>query len=94
VLDYSAQFYRKFNEQWNFENVDIAASMRDSGYSVEGRISLDVLKNMGIISNFYLGVFRADFRRSGEVTWYSWILPKSIEPDFHIPSAFEKIYLK
>jgi hypothetical protein len=93
VLDYSAQFYRKFNERWNFENVDIAASICDSGYSVEGRIPLDELKNLGIISNFYLGVFRADFKRSGEVTWYSWISPKSIEPDFHIPSAFEKIIL-
>ena len=94
ILDYSAQSYRKFNEEWGFENADVSTSLTDSGYSVEGRIPLDELKAMGIISNFYLGVFRADFKKSGKVTWYSWISPKSIEPDFHIPSAFKKIYLK
>jgi hypothetical protein len=94
VLDYSAQFYRKFDEQWKLEQMEIAANICDSGYVVEGRFPLDEMKKLGIGDNFWIGIFRADFKRSGDITWYSWISPKSIEPDFHIPSAFEKISLK
>jgi hypothetical protein len=90
ILDYSAKFYRQFNESWNFTSKEIATKVIENGYIVEGRISLDELRKLGITEQYYLGVFRADFKSSdpSDVTWYSWIKPNSKEPDFHIPSAF------
>lgn len=96
VLDYSAQYYRKFNNDWDFESKTISAKMTDTGYIVEGKILLQELKELGITNPFYLGVFRADFKshKPNDVTWYSWIKPISLEPDFHIPSAFGKVIIK
>jgi hypothetical protein len=95
-LDYSAQFYRKFEETWNFNQVDIAARITPDGYVVEGRIPLSELENLGIKESFYLGIFRADFtgKRTDEVNWYSWIDPKCSAPDFHIPTALGKCSMK
>lgn len=92
ILDYSAENYRKFNDQWDFESIEVTTKTTDKGYVVEGRISLGELENLGIGRSFYLGVFRADFKNSKtkEVSWYSWIKPRKSSPDFHIPSAFGK----
>lgn len=95
VLDYSAKSYREFNNEWDFESVEIEAQITKHGYIVEGRISLEELKNIGINEEFFLGIYRADFKskESEDVTWYSWIKPDSEKPDFHIPSSFEKVHL-
>ena len=96
TLDYLAKNYRNFNENWNFKSKKIAAKITDTGYIVEGRISLKELKELGISNPFYLGIFRADFKSnmSDDVTWFSWRKPSSLQPDFHIPSAFGKTILK
>ena len=96
VLDYSAKYYRDFDESWNFKSLEAAASISDTGYIVEGKISLKELRELGISNPFNLGIFRADFKssKSGDVTWYSWIEPSSTKPDFHIPSAFGEIHLE
>tara|TARA_R110002111_G_scaffold4322_5_gene24723 strand:- start:2475 stop:3218 length:744 start_codon:yes stop_codon:yes gene_type:complete len=90
VLDYSAEHYREFNESWDFKNINVATEITDKGYSVEGRIPLAELNELGISTPFYLGVFRADFKKpqSKDISWYSWIKPQNPTPDFHIPSAF------
>ena len=90
VLDYSAKYYQKFNERWNFKGIKIASQLTAQGYVIEGRILLKELKRMGIKKSFHLGVFRADFRNNNpdDVVWYSWIDPQSASPDFHIPTAF------
>ena len=55
---------------------------------------LDELKSLGLIDEVYLGVFRADYQDGGKVNWYTKTIPDSSTPDFHIPSAFQKIFLK
>lgn len=89
ILDYSAKYYRKFNEAWDFSQTKIATHIAPGGYLVEGRISLSELAKLGIQESFYLGIFRADYinKKTNEVIWYSWIDPGTDEPDFHIPSA-------
>lgn len=90
ILDYSARYYRKFDEIWDFDQVEIAAQYTLHGYIIEGRISLSELGELGINECFHLGIFRADFKskKTNDVDWYSWIEPKSSIPDFHLPTAF------
>lgn len=98
ILDYAAQYYRKFDYSWNFNQCDVSTKLAPTGYIVEGRISVSELKTLGLDFNkgFYLGVFRADFfeENTDSVTWLSWVIPRAKEPDFHIPSAFGKCKLK
>jgi hypothetical protein len=93
ILNYAAKYYRDFSEKWNFKSTIVATKITDTGYNVEGKISLKELNELGVLNPFYLGIFRADFKsyKPEDVTWSSWIKPSSSEPDFHIPSAFGKI---
>lgn len=95
VLDYSAKYYRDFGERWNFKSAEIATKITNQGYLIEGRILIDELKMLGISEEFYLGIFRADFKSqiSDDVTWISWINPLSLNPYFHIPSALGRVTL-
>lgn len=97
-LDYKAEFYRVFDYLWNFNDDEISHTITSNGYIVESRILLSELSNLGIDlkNGFYLGVFRADFFEENEnsVIWHSWQNPTVKEPDFHIPSAFEKSKIK
>lgn len=42
----------------------------------------------------YLGVFRADYQGLDTVDWYTKTIPDAKKPDFHVPSAFEKVSLQ
>ena len=88
ILDYKANYYRKFEEEWDFKTAKVISKYTDNGYLVEGKIDLKELEQLGIGDTFYLGVLKADYKAKENVTWYSWIKPDSSEPDFHIPSAF------
>jgi len=97
VLDYSARFYRHFDEGWDCPGLEVAAQRRPGGYDVEGRLSRRALKSMGLSlpsdgNPMLAGVFRAEFsHRGGEAaheSWISWIRPWVPRPDFHVPSAF------
>lgn len=98
IMDYKAQFYRKFNYLWDFNHHDVVGKITSTGYVVEGRISLSEFKNLGfdLGKGFYLGIFRADFTGENEdsVIWHSWLNPHVQDPDFHVPSAFGKCKLK
>lgn len=89
LVDYKAEYYRKFDESWNFKSVELVAAETENGYLVEGRIALEELKSLSFEDAFYLGIFKADYKTKEEVTWYSWVVPDSKEPDFHIASAFK-----
>jgi len=92
LLDYSAQYYRKFDNSWKLNGCDLAAKYTPKGYVVEGRILISELEKLGIKvkESFYLGIFRADFTNmnSKDVIWYSWVDPQKQVPDFHVPTAF------
>ncbi|MDO5980204.1 sialate O-acetylesterase [Flavivirga spongiicola] len=94
VLDYNAKHYRKFNDKWNFNSLQVSTLILDKEYIVEGRISLKELKSLGLVNEIYLGIFRADYLNKDKVNWYTKTIPDSKFPDFHISSAFEKISLK
>ncbi|MDN5202164.1 DUF4838 domain-containing protein [Fulvivirgaceae bacterium BMA10] len=93
ILDYQAKHYRQFDEKWNFETIEVATSFLENRYIVEGRIALNELNKLGLGNEFNLGIFRADFKNEEEVVWYSWAIPDSKEPDFHIPSALKRYHL-
>src|SRR5690554_3307575 len=48
ILDYSTQYYRKFDEDWDFNQLIVATQYTSQGYVVEGCISLSELKQLGI----------------------------------------------
>ena len=102
VLDYEGRFYRNSNFEWDWpaEEIDVKAQLTPDGYSVEGKISLKSLRELGIINpdeSLSAGLFRGDYFHVNagktSVRWISWVIPDSSKPDFHIPSAFGKLAL-
>ena len=102
VLDYTASFYRKmdYSWQWPKDQLIIKTSRVKYGYIVEAAISIQSLKDLGLLQNNRLqaGLFRAECKSivngKADLRWISWIKPKSEKPDFHIPSAFGTLILK
>lgn len=95
VLDYSARFYRRFDDAWDCPGLTVAARQRAGGYDVEGRLPFRALDEMGIsvgsAPRLLAGVFRGEFSHRGQdiaESWISWVRPQVPEPDFHVPSAF------
>ena len=101
-MQFYANGYRSFMADWKFPELgaeDHAVSITEYGYEVEGRMSLKVMKELGIIkhNNLTLGVFRADCLDPLEKTKIRWISWKSINtasPDFHTTEGFKKVYLE
>lgn len=93
ILDYQAAHYRKFDDTWDLKTLKTATKITDNGYIVEGKIALKELHELGLQDEIYLGIFKADILSAEKVRWFSWIVPDSEEPDFHIPSAFRKFKL-
>jgi Carbohydrate family 9 binding domain-like len=102
VLDYIASFYRKmdYSWQWPTQQLIIKTSRVNYGYILEAAISIQSLKDLGLLKNNRLqaGLFRAECKSivngKADLRWISWIKPKSEKPDFHIPSAFGELILK
>lgn len=97
VLDYRAEFHRKFEFEWNWRRITVRASFTLNGYRVWGSIPLSVLQEMDLIreGKMQAGLFRGKaIHKDGSspgFQWFSWILPDSETPDFHIPSAFGEL---
>ena len=102
VLDYTASFYRKmdYSWQWPAQQLIIKTSRVKYGYIVEAAISIQSLKDLGLLQHNRLqaGLFRAECKSivngKADLKWISWIKPKSEKPDFHIPSAFGELILE
>ncbi len=98
VLDYSASYYRKFDFSWHWpkKHLDVKGNIKPDGYQVDVKISLESLRELGLLQNTIIevGLFRADCIRppnrgnSAEIKWVSWVDPKTETPDFHVSSAF------
>lgn len=88
TLDYSCNYYRKFNYDWNFNTLDLKTQKDADGYILIGRIGTKELEKLGInLSAFYMGVFRADYYGSKQVHWYSSKKTKDKKADFHKPNV-------
>jgi hypothetical protein len=102
VLDYQASFYRKMNYSWKWpdQQLIIKTASTKNGYVVEIAISVSSLNELGLLQNNRLmaGLFRAERKSMKEkiagLHWISWINPKTIQPDFHTPSAFGVLVLQ
>lgn len=95
VLDYEAQFYRQFNRDWQWpDSLAIQTKMDHDGYTLEGKLSLSTLKELGVLQNnqIQIGLFRGHCTKLEEkhatIQWMSWVSPQANTPDFHIPSSF------
>ena len=96
VFDYEARYHRKFNVAWNWPENEllVKADQTHDGYTIEGRISKQSLRQLGLLNSEKLevGLFRGECinlnAETPEIKWISWVKPDSMTPDFHIPSAF------
>jgi hypothetical protein len=101
ILDYEAEYHRKFNPVWSWPagELIVKASRTKSGYNVEVAIQKESLIKLGLLKNNKLeaGLFRAECLSlegdSATMSWISWLKPTSETPDFHIPSAFGTLVL-
>jgi len=87
VLDYKALFYRQLDDSWNFSTLKLDTCLTPTGYRVGGSIALEELRSLGIDleNGFFMGVFYADYKPDGSVTWHSLVPMGEEEPDFHRP---------
>jgi hypothetical protein len=100
VLDYKAVFYRIFDYEWTWpgsHQLNVKSAFTASGYIVEGSITLDSLRELGLLNGneIQAGLYRGECLslRDHEFAWISWVKPSSDRPDFHIPSSFGVIRL-
>lgn len=100
VLDYEAHFYRDFNFEWDFKQLIVASQLENDGYVVEGALPIEWLKSSQLLSDdgeMFIGLYRANAiepENAESIVWYSWIVPDSKDPDFHIPSSLGKLRLQ
>lgn len=76
----------------------IVARIDNDQYFVEGAISLDQIRKLGLLSSdgkLIMGFYRSDFTSSEDtnLNWWSWIDPKTDDPDFHVCTSFGSLYL-
>ena len=97
VLDTQGRFYRNIDYDWDWPEgqLILKASIDDTGYWVEGSISFESLRQLGMYKDDQIlkaGLYRGEYQTKEneeiETKWISWILPDSPKPDFHIPSSF------
>ncbi len=102
VLDYRASFYRIFEYEWQWpgnNQLKVESAQIESGYIVEGSITLASLRDLALLDNNELqaGLFRGECLKVRDpqsgFSWISWVKPDSDQPDFHIPSSFGVINL-
>lgn len=95
VMDFKGSYHRNLAFDWTWPgSLDLNTSETGVGYSVEGRMSIKILKEFSLLNNdvMYVGLFRANCtelsNREDSIKWISWVDPKTSEPDFHLPEAF------
>jgi Carbohydrate family 9 binding domain-like len=105
VLAYQAQHHRQMNWSWQLPSgaLQLQSALTAEGYMVQGSLSLAALRQLELIHRHadeeYLlaGLFRADFKPApqGQIRrhWSPWVIPASVKPDFHLPTAFGQIQL-
>jgi hypothetical protein len=101
ILDYIANYYRRFNYEWKWPGcLSIQTKIEETRYILQGKISFAILEQLNLIQNneIQIGLFRGYCTNiqndKATLEWISWIDPKTEKPDFHTPSAFGIIKLK
>lgn len=101
VLDYRADYYRRFDYEWQWPSgLDVKAAKMQNGYVVMGQISLASLRELGLLKSNVLeaGLFRANCVSlegdQADFHWISWVDPGTQQPDFHVAGAFGVLRLE
>jgi hypothetical protein len=93
---YRARSYREFDDDFQWQGLELSSRIAGSRYTVEGSLPLSTLRELGVLApgarQLLAGVYRANFSHlpNGDVRrgWMSWLDPKTVKPDFHVPSSF------
>ena len=93
---YRARTYRNFDDDFQWRGLELSCRSAGTQYTVEGSLPLATLRELGVLApgarQLLAGVYRAQFSRrpAGSVHrgWMSWVDPKTVKPDFHVPSSF------
>ena len=101
LMDFKAHPNKDFNFDWKWpkKDLDIKTSKDEISFTVEGRISIQSLRELNLIqdNSIEAGVYRAKFSKNEkqeyEPTWISWVNPNTETPNFHIASSFGKFRL-
>jgi len=101
LMDFKAHPNKDFNFDWKWpkKDLDIKTSKDEISFTVEGRISIQSLRELNLIEDNIIeaGVYRAKFSKNEkqeyEPTWISWVNPNTETPNFHIASSFGKFRL-
>lgn len=97
VLSYKAHYYRDFDFSWRPPTgFTVISQMYPDGYSVEGCIPLAFLKDFIHENYLYFGAYRADFSKKNDSlieSWQTWKAPRTVHPDFHVPSSLGKLFI-
>ena len=96
VYGYRAQTYRKFDDDFAWQGLEVSARLERASYTVSGSLPLAALRALGVLKaatrELLVGVYRAEFSHepAGGVHfgWMSWVAPRTNSPDFHVPSSF------
>jgi len=89
VLDYRADYYRRFDFAWHFDTLRVAHAPMPDGYRIDGRVALSELVSLGIDpTRFHIGVFRADLDETKNLVAWGSATPMNDPPDFHRPEMF------
>ncbi len=103
VLDTEGRFYRDIDFDWNWPEGQLVlkASIDSKGYWVEGSISFQSLRQLGVYKDDHIlkvGLYRGEYvtEANGDIItkWISWVQPDAEQPDFHIPSSFGILQLE
>ena len=93
---YRARTYRQFDDGFAWQGLELSSSIEGTRYAVEGSLPLATLRTLGVLApgarELFAGVYRAEFSHLPEggvhAGWMSWLDPKTVKPDFHVPSSF------
>ncbi len=96
VYAYRARTYRKFEDDFQCQGLEVSASISGSRYTVEGSLPLATLHALGVLQagarELLAGLYRAELSHlpdgSVHFGWMSWVDPKTEIPDFHVPTSF------
>lgn len=100
VFDSKGEFGKYIDQEYDFPSsgLEFHGVVDENGYSVEGRLELQTLHDLGLISQdnilmtgLYRGEYFTDNAGEEKTHWISWVTPDSETPNFHIPSSFGKL---
>lgn len=102
-LDSEGIFDKKIDIDWDWPKDDfvLKTNKTETGYIVEGSISLASLRRLGIYKDdgiLNTGLYRGEYYRKDDgkiaIKWISWVVGNTDKPNFHVPNSFGVLKLE